>query len=130
MGSPSSSETMRLALPAEAASVTDGRHAARSFLEGRGVDIDAVITVVGELLANAVSHGYRKGAEGTMTLELRHSPAAVTVSVADGGVGMRPNVLGGGLGLGLAIAAALAERIEIETSAAGGTLVRARFPDG
>jgi anti-sigma regulatory factor (Ser/Thr protein kinase) len=130
MGAPPSTETMRLALPAEAASVTDGRHAARSFLQGRIGDIDAVITVVGELLANAVKHGHRGGRGGSMTLELRHSRDALTVSVADGGAGMRPNIGVGGLGLGLAIVAALAQRLEIETSAEGGTLVRARFVDG
>jgi two-component system, sensor histidine kinase PdtaS len=128
MGDSPTTETMRLALPAEAASVTEGRHAASSFIQGRIADVDAVITVVSELLTNAVTHGYRGGGEGSMTLELRHSRAALTVSVTDGGV-MRPD-LGGGLGMGLAIAATLAERLEIETSVEGGTLVRARFAGG
>src|SRR5918996_127594 len=105
-----STETMRLPLPAVAASVRDGRHAAREFLEGRVAKLDDVVTVVSELLSNAVSHGYRRGGEGSMTLEVRRSRDALTVSVADGGLGMRPNLGAGGLGMGLAIVAALAER--------------------
>jgi anti-sigma regulatory factor (Ser/Thr protein kinase) len=129
MESAHSPQRLELDLPAEPASIARGRRAARSFADGRVVDVDAVITVVGELLTNAVRHGYRRGGQGWMTLELGHSRDALTVSVADDGVGMRPVLGGGGLGLGLAIAAALAERLEIETSDAGGTLVRARIAD-
>jgi two-component sensor histidine kinase len=129
MESAQSPERLEVDLPAEPASVARGRRAARSFVQGRVADVDAVIIVVGELLTNAVRHGYRRGGRGWMTLELGQSRDALTVSVADDGVGMRPDLGGSGLGLSLAIAAALAERLEIETSDEGGTLVRARFAD-
>ena len=105
------------------------RRALRAFLVARGVDPPAfsdVLLAVSEVVTNAVVHGYRE-TTGEVALEADHRGDTLRLSVADSGAGMAPRHDSPGLGLGLPLVTSVAEQVEIEAPAGGGTHVTMRF---
>lgn len=86
---------------------------------------------VTEACANAVRHAYPDGSDGTVVVRMAVADGALTVEVADTGCGLEasrprkpdPDTAGEG-GMGLSIIRAVVDELDIETPAAGGTIVR------
>jgi anti-sigma regulatory factor (Ser/Thr protein kinase) len=102
----------------------------RSFLNARGADprtLSDILLAVSEVVTNCVVHAYRGTASGEVAIEAHHRADTLTLSVADRGSGMAPRTDSPGLGLGLPLVGSLAERVDIEAAAGGGTQVRMSF---
>ncbi|MEA2126201.1 MAG: serine/threonine-protein kinase RsbW [Solirubrobacteraceae bacterium] len=82
---------------------------------------------VSEIVANAVIHAFRDGSDGSITVAAELYGEGVRVCVADDGMGLSPRTDSPGAGLGLVIAGNVADRVEIDRPAAGGTEVWLTF---
>jgi PAS domain S-box-containing protein len=86
--------------------------------------------VVNELATNAVQHVYPAGQGGTVTIQARGTTGAVTVSVADEGVGLPGGDATPGLGgtIVKALGRQIGATIETRTAPGAGTSVTLRLP--
>jgi two-component sensor histidine kinase len=86
--------------------------------------------VVNELATNAVQHAYPAGQGGTVTIQARGTTGAVTVSVADEGVGLPGGDATPGLGgtIVKALGRQIGATIETRTAPGAGTSVTLRLP--
>ncbi|MFD4190794.1 ATP-binding protein [Amycolatopsis thermoflava] len=82
------------------------------------VDVELAVY---EALANAVTHAYPDGTDGTMTLTTRLTPATLTVTVADSGAWRDGNSSPYG-GRGLTLIRALAHEATVSTAPTGTTI--------
>lgn len=119
---------LRLCLDSKPESVGEARHAVADYALGLGLEeprLGDLKTTVTEAGSNVVRHAYPSG-EGTIEIEARREGGALTVTVRDAGVGIRPALAAeppcSRLGLGLI--STLAERYEIASRPGGGTEVR------
>jgi serine/threonine-protein kinase RsbW len=106
------------------------RRAVRDYAVGHGLAAQRVhdlTLAVSEIVANAVVHAYRDGSDGTITVVAELLGADIVVRVADTGVGLSPRPDSPGAGLGLVIAGNVADRLEIDRPACGGTEVSMTF---
>lgn len=120
---------LELQLPAEAASVPAARRALREFLkplEMTRARCEEVLLAVNEACANAVTHAYPDGG-GKIELRADQVDGQVVVDVRDQGVGITPRLDSPGLGVGLPMIAMLADSVQIDRPAGGGTHVRMHF---
>ena len=119
-------EVRLLAVPDSVPAV---RHMLRELLdkldvaEGRAEEI---LLAVNEACANAVVHAY-PGISGHIDVAAEDYEGALMVVVRDAGVGMTPRVDSTGLGVGLPMIATIADSVQIDRPANGGTHVRMRF---
>ena len=118
-----------LDLPAEPASARTARHAVCELLDGVDADRGGVMLAVSEAVTNAILHAYgEQTANGRIRVRaelLDHE--ALDVVVEDDGVGMRTRSDSPGIGLGLPTISAVADGLEIDVRASGGTAIRMRF---
>ena len=119
---------LELRLPASPAAVPHVRRALMRFAAAHGVpavsDIGLAVT---EAATNAVLHAYRGGASGDMRIVACAEPDRLVVVVRDYGCGMSPRPDSPGLGMGLSIIGRLADLVNVERPADGGTRVRMHF---
>ena len=87
---------------------------------------DEIVLAVNEACANAVVHAY-EGMQGHVDVVVEDQDEALIVVVRDAGVGMVPRAASPGLGLGLPMIAMVADSVQIDRPASGGTHVRMRF---
>lgn len=117
--------------PVGPAIVGQARHAVAGFAATGGVSgvhLDDVRVCVSEAVANAVMHAFRDSVtDGTITISAEFSSHALTVIVADDGIGFLPRSDSPGLGIGLPIISALSESMTIATRTGGGTEVTIAF---
>ena len=116
-------------LPAVPASVPTVRKMLRDLLDRLDVSnerADEIVLAVNEACANAVVHAYPQTA-GHVDVVAEDGDEALIVVVRDTGVGMTPNTTSAGLGLGLPMIAKVADSVQIDRPASGGTHVRMRF---
>jgi anti-sigma regulatory factor (Ser/Thr protein kinase) len=120
-------------LPAEGASVAEGRHRVAEWMSGLGCSdgcvTDAVIAV-GEAVTNAVRHAYDRRKAGEVRLSVAQSGTNALISIEDDGRGPGPNLnrRGDGSCLGIELMAELADRLTIEGRKDLGTTVTLTFP--
>jgi serine/threonine-protein kinase RsbW len=116
---------------ADSRSVSQARHAVRSFAREHGVSgdlLDAIALAVSEACSNVVLHAYRDRARaGRMSVGLELESRSLRVHVRDEGVGLGPRSDSPGLGLGLPIIAKLADGVAVEPGPDGGTDLCMRF---
>jgi anti-sigma regulatory factor (Ser/Thr protein kinase) len=125
---PRSAQPLELRLPSVPENVTLARHEAARYLEPLGVGSFEVEVAVTEAVANAIEHGYRGIAKGTITVRMELLvPDALAVSVEDDGVGMSPDVRGEHLGLGLSLIGRFSTDFDVVSRQPHGTAVRMRF---
>jgi serine/threonine-protein kinase RsbW/stage II sporulation protein AB (anti-sigma F factor) len=117
---------LRLAAAPESLAMVRKRIAAFTARHGIADPGDVALAVT-EAATNAVLHAYRDGAAGTMRVVACAEPTGLVVVVRDYGVGMQPNPLSPGAGLGLSVIGAVAEEMNVERPADGGTRIRIRF---
>jgi serine/threonine-protein kinase RsbW len=117
-----------LRLPASPATVPQVRRALMRFASAHGVpeasDIGLAVT---EAVTNAILHAYRDGESGEMRVVACAEPDRLVVVVRDYGCGMSPRPDSPGLGMGLSIIGRLADELNIECPADGGTRLRMHF---
>jgi serine/threonine-protein kinase RsbW len=116
--------------PADRAAPTAARHAISDFLHALGADPRAladVLLALSEVVTNSVVHGYREQAGGEVAVEAKHFQDRLQLSVADRGGGMAPRLDSPGLGLGLPLVGRIAQTVDIQARAGGGTLVSMCF---
>jgi serine/threonine-protein kinase RsbW len=118
----SAQRELRLELPPTADSVGEARRAVGDFASGIGTSDADVRLAVSEAVSNSVTHAYRGRAPGTVTIVCRREPELLTVTVADDGGGMRPNVESPGLGLGIPLITKLASEVRFDSSERGTTV--------
>jgi serine/threonine-protein kinase RsbW len=116
---------VRLVLPAQPEAAGIARHVVGGLLPG---DLDGrrreqVLVAVSEAVTNAVLHGHRDGAVGTLELLGRVADEVLELRFIDPGRGMIPRLGGRGLGIGLSIVAAAADTMEVR----GGDELRITF---
>jgi len=117
------SEPLTIRLPAVPGSVGSLRRALRKWLEGAGVEDDAVfdITVAcGEAISNSIEHAYGLG-EGDIELEAAMVDGEVAITVRDYGGWRAERATDRGRGFNMM--RALMDDVDV-SSAAGGTEVR------
>jgi serine/threonine-protein kinase RsbW len=122
--------TFRSSFPADRAAPTAARHAISDFLHAHGADPRAladVLLALSEVVTNSVVHGYRERPGGEVAVEAQHWQDRLLLSVADRGGGMAPRHDSPGLGLGLPLVGRVANTVDIESPAGGGTLVSMCF---
>ncbi|OBA59917.1 histidine kinase [Mycobacterium sp. 1100029.7] len=102
------------------------RAALRSWLTQAGVEpgqIQDVLTATGEAVANAIEHGYRDDAEGTVSLRATAIVDALQVTVVDSGTWKKPRTIPGhNRGRGIGLMRGLMEDMTIHSSEAGTTV--------
>ncbi len=97
------------------------------------LDADRAIPLglaVSEVLTNALRHGFRGRAAGTVTVDASIAAGALVVRVGDNGVGMPAQSGASGLGSKIirSLTAQLAASLHVESSAGAGTVVTIRLP--
>jgi anti-sigma regulatory factor (Ser/Thr protein kinase) len=110
--------------------VGEARRAVKAYACENGVlDPEAVALAVSEAVTNAVLHAYVDQREpgAVEVIAERHPDDGFEVRVCDDGRGMKPRPDSPGLGVGLPLVATLAEHLEIEARAGGGTRIRMVF---
>jgi anti-sigma regulatory factor (Ser/Thr protein kinase) len=116
--------------PARPVIVAHARQAVAAFAaaglsEARSDDLRICVS---EAVTNAVVHAFRDGQlDGTITISAEFGRDALTVTVADDGVGFRPRSDSPGVGLGLPTISALADSLTVVTRPRGGTEVSIAF---
>jgi serine/threonine-protein kinase RsbW len=119
---------IELRLPASPATVPRVRRALMSFASAHGVPgVSDVGLAVTEAVTNAVLHAYRDGESGEMRVVACAEPDRLVVVVRDYGCGMSPRPDSPGLGMGLSIIGRLANEMNVERPADGGTRLRMHF---
>ena len=116
------SNSLRLELSAEPASVARARHATDALAERLRCDTVAVRTAVSELVGNCVNHAYIGLEPGPVIVLARLIRGRLVVTVADRGRGMQPRVDSPGLGLGLPLVSQLAEDVRIDSGEQGAAI--------
>ena len=131
MGPPpaESSLTLREQLPASVASVAAARRAMRQYAADLEVDVDGIVLAVSEAVANAVTHAYEEGADGTVDLSATASPYEVAVVVRDHGRGFAAAPPSQGAGYGIEIIRRLAQHVSVDDCGDGVALTM-RFRRG
>ena len=112
---------LEVELPADPSHLAPTRAALRAWLTEVGIDPDQTLKVliaVGEALANAIEHGHRDHAEGTVSLRVIAVADRVHVTVADTGSWKTP-VAAAHRGRGIALMRALMHDVTIEQLANG-----------
>ena len=115
-------EEVRLELPSEPPSIKRARDAVSLLAEHVGASAGDVKLAVSEAVTNAVVHGFRDRAPGTISVEARMRDGLLFVTVADDGIGMLPNPDSGGLGLGLSLITQLAHDVRFDSDESGVTV--------
>jgi anti-sigma regulatory factor (Ser/Thr protein kinase) len=82
---------------------------------------------VSEIVSNAVLHAFRDGREGVITVGAEVVGDDLVIRVVDDGIGLSPRPDSPGAGMGLMIAGSIADRLQIERPAHGGTAVCMTF---
>jgi anti-sigma regulatory factor (Ser/Thr protein kinase) len=118
----SAQRELRLELPPTADSVGEARRAVGEFASDLGTLDADVRLAVSEAVSNSVTHAFRGREPGTVTIVCRKRPELLTVTVADDGGGMRPNVESPGLGLGIPLITKLASEVRFDSSEHGTTV--------
>jgi serine/threonine-protein kinase RsbW len=120
-----------LSLLAVPTSVPTVRQALREFLAELDMADDRseeILLAVNEACTNVVMHAYPDGGVGGgLSVAARESGGQVVVDVCDGGAGISPRVDSPGLGVGLPMIVMLADAVEIDRPAGGGTRLRMSF---
>jgi anti-sigma regulatory factor (Ser/Thr protein kinase) len=120
---------IRLTLPARPENVAMVRHVVAALAESLAMPssvVEDIRLAMTEACTNVVRHAYR-GSEGPLEVMVEPSADAVTVVVADRGVGITPNSDSDGPGLGLRLIASLADGLQIEHSPTTGSRLRMTF---
>ncbi len=122
-------EEFRLSLPAVRGSIPHARHAIVAFAKDCRAEPIDIATAVTEAVSNVVQHAYREGLPtGDVLIEARRDGSDLVVTVADEGVGMKPNLNSEGLGFGSTLIASMALTASYSTSGdGGGVCVTMRF---
>lgn len=129
MSGPSATPSLRRSARAVPAAVPVLRTAATECLEAAGIGeplLGAIRIAVSEAVSNAVLHAYEAD-PGEVELSVEVASGEVRVTVADGGLGLRPRPQSPGAGLGLPIISALATTVELGLGEDGGTSIRMTF---
>ncbi len=115
-------EEVRLDLPPDPTSVKRARDAVAALAQRVDAPVADVKLAVSEAVSNAVTHAFRDGSEGTISVRARTERGRLVVVVADDGSGMRPNVNSPGLGFGISLIATLAGDVRFDSSSTGLTV--------
>ena len=107
-----------LVLPAAATSPRRARDAVRSMVTRPAV-ADRPVLAVSEAVSNAVAHAYRTGDAGSVRVFGDLAGGVLTLIVEDDGAGLVPRPDSPGPGLGLPVIATVADRLAIDSTAAG-----------
>ena len=118
----SAERELRLELPPSADSVGEARRAVGDVASRLGVPDADVRLAVSEAVSNSVTHAFRGGESGTVTIVCLTQPDLLTITVADDGAGMRPSVESPGLGLGIPLITKLASEVRFDSSERGTTV--------
>jgi anti-sigma regulatory factor (Ser/Thr protein kinase) len=119
-----------LTLPAEPENVAVIRHVLGAFAEALRLPDDVVEDLrlaVTEACTNVVRHAYLPEQTGSMEISIRPTDEFVTVVVSDRGRGIGTSPDTAGPGLGLPLIAAIADGLEIQPVAGGGSRVAMTF---
>ncbi|GAA0812369.1 SpoIIE family protein phosphatase [Spirilliplanes yamanashiensis] len=114
-------------IPADPYRIKAVRTDLKGWLEFRGVDedsADALLLALSEAVANAIEHGYRDCADGTVTVTATQLGDEVILRVADKGTWREPRPDDPARGRGLFLIGKLTDQMEINTD--GGTTVTMR----
>jgi anti-sigma regulatory factor (Ser/Thr protein kinase) len=115
-------DEVRLDLPSEPSSIKRARDAVAVLAEEVGVPVGDVKLAVSEAVSNSVTHAFRDGATGTISVRARTQRGKLIVVIADDGTGMRPNVNSPGLGFGISLITKMAGDVRFDSSPAGLTV--------
>jgi anti-sigma regulatory factor (Ser/Thr protein kinase) len=118
----SAERELRLELPPTADSVGEARRAVGEFASDLGTSDADVRLAVSEAVSNSVTHAFRGREPGNVSVVCRKEPDLLTVTVADDGSGMRPNLDSPGLGLGIPLITKLASEVRFDSSEHGTTV--------
>ena len=116
-----------LYLPAVPESVPKARHAVVAYSVTCGAEAADVATATTEAVGNVVTHAYRGRDPGPVRIQAQLDETELLVTVADEGVGMRPNPGSPGLGMGLSMIGAVTSEMHLDTSGTG-LRITMRFP--
>ncbi len=115
---------LEVEFPAEASYLAETRAALKDWLGRAGVDDDQTLKVLiaaGEALANAIEHGHRHHAEGTISLRATALADRLQVTVIDAG-SWKPPVAAAHRGRGISLMRALMHDVTIQPLASGTTV--------
>ena len=121
------SSALSIELSPEPESVSKARSVLRDLARRCGGNAGDITLAVSEAVTNALVHGYRKAAYGSIMLEAWLRGDHLMVRVADHGVGMRPHPEWRGLGIGLKVIRLIADEVSFESSESG-VQITMRFP--
>ncbi|MGN6377886.1 MAG: ATP-binding protein [Gaiellales bacterium] len=119
-------EVRLLAVPDSVPAVRQMLRELLDKLDVSGERAEEIMLAVNEACANAVVHAY-PGMNGHIDVVAEDYEGALVVVVRDAGVGMTPRVDSPGLGVGLPMIAMIADSVQIDRPANGGTHVKMRF---
>lgn len=106
------------------------RHRVTAYARDRGMPearVSDLALAVSEAIANAVIHAYRDAPMGTMEVTAGVRDGSLSVAVRDWGSGLVPRRDSPGLGLGLPLISQLADTLQVDEPAGGGTQLRMTF---
>ena len=115
---------LEVEFPPEASYLTETRAALKDWLGRAGVDADQTLKVLiaaGEALANAIEHGHRHHAEGTISLRATAMADRLQVTVVDAG-SWKPPVAAAHRGRGISLMRALMHDVTIQPLDTGTTV--------
>jgi serine/threonine-protein kinase RsbW len=124
-----SRRALELRVPAVPESVPAVRRSLREFLSRLEIADDRaeeIMLAVNEACANAIVHAYPEH-PGHVDVTAEDRDGAIIVGVRDAGVGMAPRLDSPGLGVGLPMIAMIADSLQIDRPASGGTHIRMQF---
>jgi len=121
---------VKLTLPARPENVSVIRHVLGAFAEALRLPdelVEDLRLAVTEACTNVVRHAYPQEVPGPVEITIRPSEDAVSVVVADHGRGIGSSSDTNGPGLGLPLIAAIADEVELQPVAGGGSRVAMTF---
>jgi anti-sigma regulatory factor (Ser/Thr protein kinase) len=121
------SSALSIELAPEAQSIPKARRALRDFAKRCGADAPDIALAASEAVTNALVHGYRKTASGSIGLRAWLRGDHLIVRVVDHGAGMRPHREWPGLGIGLKVIRLIADEVSVDSSETG-VCITMRFP--